>query len=97
MSWSRPAGGFYLWCRLRDGLRSRDLLAEAAREGVAIAPGETFYPDGEGESTLRLNFTLPSEDEIDEGVARLARAIDALRAVRVGVAGRSHAPVTPIV
>jgi len=97
MSWSRPAGGFYIWCRLRDGLRSRDLLAEAAREGVAIAPGETFYPDGEGESTLRLNFTLPSEDEIDEGVARLSRAIDALRAVRVGVAGRSHAPVTPIV
>jgi 2-aminoadipate transaminase len=97
MDWSRPAGGFYLWCRLHDGLRSRDLLAEAARQGVAIAPGESFYPDGEGESTLRLNFTLPSEDEIDEGVARLARAIEALRASRVGGVDRQHASVTPIV
>lgn len=97
MSWSRPAGGFYLWCRLNDGLRSRDLLAEAAREGVAIAPGETFYPDGEGESTLRLNFTLPSEDEIDEGVARLARALDTLRASHGGVTPRIELPVTPIV
>lgn len=97
MQWNRPAGGFYLWCRLSDGLRSRDLLAEAARQGVAIAPGESFYPDGEGESTLRLNFTLPTVDEIDEGIARLARAIDALRASRVGNVDRQHASVTPIV
>ncbi len=97
MDWSRPAGGFYLWCRLRDGLRSRDLLAEAARQGVAIAPGESFYPDGEGESTLRLNFTLPTESEIDVGVARLARAIETLRASRIGSAERQHSSVTPIV
>jgi 2-aminoadipate transaminase len=97
MDWSRPAGGFYLWCRLRDGLRSRDLLAEAAREGVAIAPGESFYPDGEGESTLRLNFTLPTEEEIDEGVTRLARAIASLRAARGGPVDRERAQLTPIV
>lgn len=97
MDWSCPAGGFYLWCRLRGGLRSRDLLAEAARQGVAIAPGESFYPDGEGEVTLRLNFTLPSQCEIDDGVARLARAIDVLSAARSGNAERQHASLTPIV
>ncbi len=97
MEWSRPAGGFYLWCRLRDGLRSRDLLAEAAREGVAIAPGESFYPDGEGETTLRLNFTLPTNDEIDEGIARLARAIETLSAARGVPVDRARASVTPIV
>lgn len=97
MDWSRPAGGFYLWCRLRGGLRSRDLLAEAARQGVAIAPGESFYPDGEGEATLRLNFTLPSQSEIDDGIARLARAIDVLSAARNGNAERQHASLTPIV
>ncbi len=97
MEWSRPAGGFYLWCRLHEGMRSRDLLAEAARQGVAIAPGESFYPDGEGEATLRLNFTLPSETEIDEGVRRLGRAIEVLRASRVGTTERANAPVTPIV
>ncbi len=97
MEWSRPAGGFYLWCRLHDGLRSRDLLAEAAREGVAIAPGESFYPDGEGETTLRLNFTLPTDDEIDEGVVRLSRAIDMLRSAHGGPVDRTKSSVTPIV
>ncbi len=97
MDWSRPAGGFYLWCRLHDGLRSRDLLAEAARAGVAIAPGETFYPDGEGEAALRLNFTLPNEAEIDEGVVRLAHAIEALRTGRSAALDRDHSSVTPIV
>lgn len=98
MTWSRPAGGFYVWCRLAEGLRSRDLLPEAARRGVAIAPGGPFHPDGQGESTLRLNFTLPAEDQIDEGIARLAAAIDALWAARSGALERhAESRATPIV
>jgi 2-aminoadipate transaminase len=84
MTWNRPAGGFYVWARLLNDLRGRDLLPEAARHGVAIAPGESFHPDGEGESTLRLNFTLPPEHDIEPGIARLARAVEALRQNRSG-------------
>jgi len=95
---SRPAGGFYVWCRLADGLRGRDLLPEAARRGVAIAPGGSFHPNGEGEETLRLNFTLPQEDEIEEGVIRLSAAIAALRAGRSGTGERREASrAAPIV
>lgn len=77
----RPSGGIYIWARIHENLRVRDLLPEAAREGVAFAPGESFYVDetsGRGRSTIRLNFTLPDEGEIIEGVRRLTTALHRL-------------------
>ncbi|HEY65870.1 MAG TPA: PLP-dependent aminotransferase family protein [Caldilineae bacterium] len=79
LTWEAPQGGFYYWCRLPDGIHARDLLREAADEGVVFVPGEVFFPDGGGESFLRLNFSYPTEAEIEEGVRRLARAIRWLR------------------
>jgi DNA-binding transcriptional MocR family regulator len=78
---NRPNGGIYLWCRLNEGVRVRDLLPEAAREGVVFAPGESFHVDaasGRGRFDIRLNFTLPTELEIDEGIRRLSVALHRL-------------------
>ncbi len=97
----RPGGGMYLWCRLSEGLRARDLLPEAAREGVMFAPGESFHVDaasGRGRFDFRLNFTLPNDAQIDEGMRRLGIAIRRL-AEQHDVLSRS-APtnhLTPIV
>ena len=97
---NRPEGGIYLWCRLAEGIRVRDLLPEAAREGVVFAPGESFHADGasgRGRFDMRLNFTLPTDDEIVEGVRRLSVAVHRL-ADRLDSHGRQpqHA-LTPIV
>jgi 2-aminoadipate transaminase len=97
LEWNQPLGGFYIWAHLPDGLRSRDLLPEAARFGVSVAPGESFHPDGEGESTLRLNFTLPAPDEIDEAIRRLAGAITSLRSARGTDERKLRETATPIV
>ena len=83
ISAERPSGGIYLWCRLNDGMRVRDLLPEAAREGVVFAPGESFHVDsnsGRGRSNIRLNFTLPDDTEIEEGIRRLSIALHRLAA-----------------
>jgi 2-aminoadipate transaminase len=97
LQWNRPHGGFYIWARLQGGLRARDLLPEAARHGVSVAPGESFHVDDEGESTLRLNYTLPAPEEIDEAVRRLAAAIESLRSLRGTDDRHTHATATPIV
>jgi 2-aminoadipate transaminase len=101
ISANRPDGGIYLWCRLHEGIRVRDLLPEAAREGVAVAPGESFHVDsasGRGRFDIRLNFTLPTDPEIDEGIRRLCVALDRL-SVHLDPAAHAHAarPLTPIV
>jgi 2-aminoadipate transaminase len=102
ISAGRPAGGIYLWCRLNDGLRVRDLLPEAAREGVIFAPGESFHVDsssGRGRSNIRLNFTLPDDDEIEEGIRRLSVALHrmAAQADPGGSQLRQRNALTPIV
>lgn len=98
---NRPDGGIYLWCRLNEGIRVRDLLPEAAREGVVFAPGESFHVDaasGRGRFDIRLNFTLPTDAEIDDGVHRLSIALRRL-ADHLDPATNTNAarPLTPIV
>jgi DNA-binding transcriptional MocR family regulator len=78
LEWDEPQGGFNLWCRLPPGLKARQLMAEAARQSVALVPGEVFYPDGGGQEEMRLNFSCPPVALIEEGVQRLSSALTSL-------------------
>ena len=42
---------------------------------VAFVPGGAFFADGSGGNTIRLSYSLPKEEVIDQGVARLAAAM----------------------
>ena len=75
-TWTRPAGGMFLLLRLPRGQSATALLSRALDHGVAYVPGAPFFPAGGGEETMRLNFVSPPLADIDEGVARLARAIE---------------------
>jgi DNA-binding transcriptional MocR family regulator len=44
---------------------------------VAFVPGSAFFTDGQGQNTIRLSYSLPSEDKINEGIARLGTLIKA--------------------
>ena len=73
-SWSRPEGGYFLWLELGDGTSASELAARGAAEGVAIVPGEDFFPAGSGlgRSSVRLAFSYETPERIAEGVERLA-------------------------
>jgi DNA-binding transcriptional MocR family regulator len=75
---TRPEGGMFVWLTLPEGMDGATLLARAVKEArVAFVPGGAFFADGSGRNTLRLSFSCASDDQIDEGVARLARIIRA--------------------
>lgn len=74
-SWTYPAGGFYVWVTLPDHFDTRRMLAAAVERRVAYVPGTAFYPDGRGANQLRLAFCYPPEDDIEEGVHRLAELL----------------------
>lgn len=95
LTWTRPSGGYYVWCRLPDDVSMPRLAAEAAREGVAFLPGSVFSADGTSARHLRLTFTSLPPERLREGVARLARALEAARSRNweLAAAGEVHRPL----
>ena len=47
--------------------------------GLVLTDGRGFFPDGKGENFVRLPFCALTVEEIEEGVKRLVKAIDAHR------------------
>ncbi len=76
-SWTVPAGGFYVWVTLPEGLDATAMLPRAVTERVAYVPGTAFFADDGGHHQLRLSYCHPSPDRITEGVRRLATVVDA--------------------
>lgn len=75
--WNRPEGGMFLWLQLPQHLDSVELLKQAVEEKVAFVPGQPFYADGTGHNTLRLSFSVATPEQIQSGIARLAKVIKA--------------------
>ncbi|PRY67978.1 DNA-binding transcriptional MocR family regulator [Glaciihabitans tibetensis] len=76
LSWTKPAGGFYVWLTLPENLDSKSMLPRAVRELVAYTPGTAFYADGSGRNKMRLAFCYPQPDFIREGIRRLSTVIN---------------------
>jgi 2-aminoadipate transaminase len=74
-----PGGGYFLWLDLAEGTDTPALLAEAKGEDVAFVAGPDFMIEG-GESSLRLSFASVPPERVPEGVARIVRAIERMRA-----------------
>ena len=73
--WTRPQGGLFLWLTLPEQINTTEMLSEAIAEKVAYVPGEFFFVDGSGQNTMRLNFSFSNPEKINDGIARLGRAI----------------------
>jgi 2-aminoadipate transaminase len=71
-----PAGGMFLWARVRSpGLDTHGLLPQAIEQGVAYVPGSAFSVDRPHRSSLRLSFATVTPDELAEGARRLATVL----------------------
>jgi DNA-binding transcriptional MocR family regulator len=74
VSWTEPKGGLFTWLRLPEGQDGAALLTRSLAEAkVAFVPGSAFFFDDRARNTARLSYSLPGEDKIEEGIARLAR------------------------
>jgi 2-aminoadipate transaminase len=78
ITWTKPQGGLFLWLTFPEWLNAADVLKAAIQQKVAFVPGESFFADGTGQNTARLNFSNATPERIDEGVRRLARCLEVL-------------------
>ena len=91
-AWTTPEGGMFLWVTLPDYIDTTDLLARALRENVAFVPGRAAYLDGRGGSSMRLNFSGSTEEEIREGVRRIGEVVREQVALYGTLTGTDPAP-----
>ena len=68
-----PEGGYFMWVELPEGTDVAAMFAAAAERGVQFVKGTDFLLEG-GENTLRLAYSGVTNDQIDEGIKRLAEA-----------------------
>ncbi|UCE40674.1 MAG: PLP-dependent aminotransferase family protein [Candidatus Aminicenantes bacterium] len=75
IDWTHPEGGLFLWITLPENMDAGELFPKAVEKKVAYVVGSAFHFDRSGHNTMRLNFSYPSEEQIDEGIKRLANLI----------------------
>jgi 2-aminoadipate transaminase len=85
--WTHPAGGFYVWLTVPEGLDTKAMLPRAVTQRVAYVPGTAFYADCDDSPRdnspaspagrlIRLSFCYPTPERITEGVRRLATVLE---------------------
>jgi 2-aminoadipate transaminase len=96
--WTHPEGGLFIWATLPDYIDTTDLLARGLEEHVAFVPGRAAYVDGRGGSSMRLNFSGVSEEDIREGIRRIGEIVREqveLYGTLIGTTARSPRGVSP--
>ena len=74
---TEPDGGFFLWLRLRNGLRADTVRDLAAEDGLNFASGNRFYPGGDlaGDAeSVRLAYSWPPTEVLEDAAERLGQA-----------------------
>ncbi len=77
VTWTHPGGGMFIWVNLPSHLDATALLCASLEYRVAFVPGASFFANGGGAHTLRLNFSHASPECIVEGVTRIGRMLHA--------------------
>ncbi|MDO8320061.1 PLP-dependent aminotransferase family protein [Rhodoferax sp.] len=79
IAFNQPQGGMFFWARLTGAHGRPANAAEFAKRAidklVAFVPGAPFYAHDPDLATLRLSFATADVANIEEGVARLGRAL----------------------
>jgi 2-aminoadipate transaminase len=73
--WTVPHGGMFLWVTLPKHVNTRLMFKRALAKKVAYVVGDVFYPDSSNYNSMRLNFSYSDDDELREGIKRLAEVI----------------------
>ncbi|MBO5869704.1 MAG: PLP-dependent aminotransferase family protein [Clostridia bacterium] len=73
--YTRPEGGLFIWVTVEGG-NGDDIAKRALNNKLAVVTGSSFNPIQGGYSpSVRLNYSTPSDEQIIEGVKRLAEVL----------------------
>lgn len=73
---SEPEGGLSLLLQFPDGVSASNLASDALEAGVAIVPGQAFFPGVQTGSFARMAFGMQSPERIERGVIALGTVLE---------------------
>jgi len=74
--WNIPDGGLFIWAELPEGYNGLELCRRLKERKIACVPGNAFSVDEtELSRGFRLNFSLPSDEQIDRGIAVIGEVL----------------------
>lgn len=72
ITWTKPEGGLFMMASAPEHIDTNAVLLDCIKHAnVAYVAGTSFYCDGGGKNTMRLNFSYESLEKSEEGVKRL--------------------------
>ena len=68
-----PPGGLFIFGEFDKslGIDCETLFPEICKYKVAYVSGVSFYADGSGRNTIRLNYSNATLEQIDDGIKRM--------------------------
>ena len=71
---SQPQGGLFIWATIPEKFDMNKFCVEAVKRKVAVVPGNAFNADeNEVSHSFRLNFSTPTNEQIDKGCEILGK------------------------
>ncbi len=70
-----PEGGMFLWLELPENIDANSILDKALLQKVGFVPGGPFFPEGNNENTIRLNFSTSLKENIEPGIEILGNVL----------------------
>ncbi|MBQ2916024.1 MAG: PLP-dependent aminotransferase family protein [Clostridia bacterium] len=73
---THPQGGLFIWCKLPESIDANVFSKELVKEKLAVVPGSAFLTDESAKtSCIRLNYSMPTLEQIEKGTEILGRCI----------------------
>ncbi len=73
---NKPKGGMFAWVTLPEQIDTEAMFLDSFKEKVAYVHGKAFCVDGGGSSSMRLNFSYSTNEQLDIGMKRLGTVIE---------------------
>ena len=76
VNWTKPDGGYTIWLTLSSSYKSEESVKNLLlKHGILVSPGEYYFHKKTQKKYFRISIASLNETEIEEGIARLGKAL----------------------
>ena len=72
--WIEPSAGFFLWCRLPDGIDAAEVARSGVAENIVYAPGNVFSVSQAASDYMRFNAAMLDHPRLFDHLHRALHA-----------------------